>query len=244
MEATMQRVLIMILSMILLTAGAINADVEQYKGPYGLTALIIERDGRKLLAWKLPHQSAKLLFLGSIYDGNEDLTWKYGIKYLGASRLKNDAMGIEQRTGDPGRSLYIFFDPTCESCKLLYERLQSEPIQDACLIWVPICLGDDEFANEQGAQWLMTSMPQFKTKWALFNQPSSKEKQMGQVTYEQVTQSNYSLLRWLKGNDDTVSVPCFAWVDESGVQMRSGNEMADGFEDVLNYLKEANHEGN
>ena len=50
-----------------------HAEVKEYQGPYGLTALVIEHGKDEILAWKLPHQSQKLLFMGTIYDGQDNL---------------------------------------------------------------------------------------------------------------------------------------------------------------------------
>lgn len=229
----MQRILIAAIAAVLMASQAYaEVEVQQHQGPYGLTALIIERDGRKYLGWKLPHQEAKLIFLGSIYDGKQDLTWKYGLKYLGQSRLKTDARGIERRTGNPGRPLYVFFDPNCDSCRMLYEKLEAQPIEDSHLIWVPICLDGEAFAKDQGIQWIMDAMPEARQKFELYDSTSG--------AYDQVTAENYQLLRWLKGGDE-ISVPCFVWAGKEGVEVRSGQDMADGkFEQVLTFLKGAN----
>ncbi len=212
------------------------ADVEQHDGPYGLTALVIEREGRKMLAWKLPNDQAQLLFLGSIYDGEQDITWKYARKLLGPNRLKTDASGIRMGNGK-AEPLWIFYDPSCETCKLLYEKISSQPFPDSVLVWVPITLEDDESANHQGAQWVMSAMPEARRKWSLFDTLTTDEKAMGMMTYQDVVKYNYQLLKWLKGKRESeISVPTFAWINANGVQIE--NNMKQGrLEEVIKALK-------
>jgi hypothetical protein len=229
MEATMQRLILV--TLVMQICGMIflaHADVKEYDGPYGMKALVIERNGEKLLAWKIPSADAKLLFLGSVYDGNENLSWTYSRKLLGVERLETEAVGVVTHGHKGGKKLYIFFDPACDTCRILYEKFKTEP--PGCpLVWVPISIIDDSSADQLGTQWLITAMPEAADRFNLFDSRKFKE----------IKKGNYQLVKWLRAADEPLSVPTFAWVDENDqVQLWAGDEMtAEKLEKVINYLK-------
>lgn len=229
MEATMQRLILFTLFLVVVgMVIATHAELLEHDGPYGLKALVIDRNGEKVLAWKLPHSSAKLLFVGSIFDGKEDLSRTYSRKLLGVSRLKNQVTAIETNTGQTGGRLYIFFDPACESCQMLFEKFRQEPPQNCTLLWVPLSISSGD-ENSQALQWLATQMPEAAQRLQLTDR----------LQYNAIAEKNTRILRWLKATDDPISVPAFAWVDaQNNLQVKSGDELTDGrLDSVLGYLK-------
>ncbi len=214
----MQKLTAIIILIIMAGAAGAGADVTQHEGPYGLTALVVEHNGEKMIAWKVPSTDAKLLFIGSIFDGKEDLSWTYSRKLLGKEKLETEITAIETNKTDAGK-LYIFFDPACSTCVMLFEKFKQQP--PACtLVWVPLTISDDDQANQQGAQWLMNAAPEAGTCFSIAGDMAQ---------YKQLTRNNYHLLQWLKGNDDPISVPTFVWSNsDKTLQIKKANELTNG----------------
>lgn len=204
-----------------------HAEVKEYQGPYGLTALVIEHGKDEILAWKLPHQSQKLLFMGTIYDGQDNLTWQYSRKLLGVNKLNRQTVFQETNSRIGQRRLFIFFDPNCPSCRMLFEKLRAEPPEKCTLAWVPISLNDT--VNVEDLHWLSMVLPEGENKFKLKNKSK----------YTKIGRQNFDVLKWLQGPNTTVSVPSFAWIEQDRLIVRSGSEMKDGQLDrLLRQMKE------
>lgn len=225
----MQRlILIMLVSLLTGMVAVTYADVKEFDGPYGLKALVIDRNAEKMLAWKIPSTESKLLFVGSIYDGNENLSLKYKRRLLGISRLEEDAVGVESEPQQTGNKLYVFFDPSCDSCRLLHEMFKQDP--PGCrVVWIPVSVVNDPSADQAGNQWLMTTMPEAVERFSM------DEKDI----FRAIKNSNYQLIKWLRGTDEAIAVPAFVWVDRNqDLQVKLGDEMTgDMLEKVITYLK-------
>lgn len=220
LEAQMQKLSLIIAVVVMVASANVRADVQEHDGPYGLKAVIVERYGEKLLAWKLPNKDAKLLFIGTIYDGRENLSQTYERKLLGINRLTTEAVGIKtnEKSGQP---LYIFFDPVCETCTMLFKKFEQEP-PPCPLLWVPINLSNDAYNIKKRTQWLV----------------SSTSNAANLTDYVGITKKNYDLLKWLRGGG-AITVPTFVWVDKDGdLQVKASEEMTNGrLEQVIDSLE-------
>jgi hypothetical protein len=228
MEAKMQRIIVVLFLTLTAMVAVTFADVKEFDGPYGMKALVVDRNGEKIFAWKIPSANAKLLFVGSIYDGNENLSLKYQRRLMGIERLEAEAVGLETNPDQKGKKLYIFFDPSCDSCQLLHQIFQKDP--PGCkLVWVPVSVVNDAGAVKQGNKWLMSAMPEAVERFSM------DEKDI----FNAIKNSNYHLISWLRGTDETIAVPTFAWVDENrDLHVKLGDEMTgDMLEEIIQSLK-------
>jgi hypothetical protein len=226
MEAPMQKLILIAAAMVLIST-TVSAQVEQFDGPYGLKALVADRNGKKIFAWKIPHTNAKLLFVGAIYDGNEDLTFRFSRKLLGPHRLATDVAGITTHVQD-GKKLYIFFDPGCDTCQLLYKKLNQEPA-GCTIVWAPLPIIKTASGIETGTQWLRSAMPEAAQRLGI-----------GDDRYQNIKKKNYDFIRWLKGTREPLSVPMFVWEQNGELQLKMGDEMAGGkLEALIDTLKES-----
>ncbi len=200
---------------------------EDIPGPYGLTAVIITKNDNSMLAWKLPGEN-KLLFVGSIYDGKENLTWTYSMKYLGTQRLSKNAASIEKGIQKPG-NLYVFIDPGCGECQKLYSILEKENVG---VSYIPISIYN-ETNVKTAATWI-------KNKDIYYDGKKDVE-----LTGEdlQKVENNTQLFRWMNLDKEELPTPFLAWTDGPNLKTFAGLLTKEKLEEILRDITQRKREG-
>lgn len=179
---------------------------EEIRGPYGLKAVIITRNDNTILAWKIPGE-AKLLFIGTIYDGQENLTLKYSKRYLGARRISQNTFYIEKGIEKPG-ILYVFIDPGCSECFKIYNVLKNKDIN---VRFVPVSI-DNKANFKTAATWIKTNQ--------LYN-TSNVDLELTSEDLSKLKENN-QLYRWLNLDRNNLPTPLIAWTQGRSVETFSG----------------------
>lgn len=131
--------------------------IQQFEGPGGLIGLVIQGgDVPATVVWATA--KADYLIFGNVFDGQRNLTTVAQAHFAPSTppvaTATPPAMNKEQfytataaadgvTVGDGHRPLYVYFDPGCGHCKLLYRALPASLTDqhDVAVHWIPVTLG-------------------------------------------------------------------------------------------------------
>ncbi|MDE3208935.1 MAG: hypothetical protein KGL58_08885, partial [Pseudomonadota bacterium] len=106
------------------------SSIRSFPAKSNLTGYILKHNGQYLIVYVTPDQQS--LLTGELIDANgNDLNISYAKQYLPNSSLNQQFLHLKQtktiNEGDnihPKKTLFVFFDPNCVFCHLLWKALQ------------------------------------------------------------------------------------------------------------------------